>query len=440
MKHVNIWLIVFFAVKVAVCHAVDEVKLIPSDAAANDRSGCAVPLDGDTALVGAYYHGGNGLHSGAVYVFARNQATWGQQAKLTASNGEPDDLFGVSVALDGDTALVGAFGDDDNGSNSGSAYVFVRDGTIWRQQAKLTASDGATNDFFGWSVALDGDTAFVGAHEDDDAGSESGSAYMFVRDGITWNQQAKLTASDAAAHDLFGRAVALDGDTALVGAYYDDDNGSNSGSAYVFVRDGATWREQAKLTATDAAADDFFGASVVVDEDIVLVGAFGAYDDNTNSGSAYVFVRDATIWSQQSKLTADKAPGNHLFGRSVALDGDTALVGASNDDANGSDSGSVYVFVHDGTAWNQQAKLTASDAAAGDLFGWSIALDGDTAMVGASNDDVNGSDSGSAYIYLNLFASEDDTAIALARAPVAEGNEPPMFTLSGDVTVDEDFS
>ncbi len=167
--------------------------------------------------------------------------------KLTASDAAAGDVFGFSVALSGDTALVGAVGDDDAGSFSGSAYVFVRSGTSWIQQAKLTASDAASNDIFGGSVALIGDTALVGAAGDDDAGSVSGSAYVFVRSGTTWTEQAKLTASDAAAGDRFGIAVALNGSTALVVAPNDDDAAFSSGSAYVFVRSGTTWSQQAKL-------------------------------------------------------------------------------------------------------------------------------------------------------------------------------------------------
>ncbi len=201
-----------------------------------------------------------------------------------------DDRFGVSVAVDGDTAVIGAYGNDDAGPESGSAYVFVRNGTTWSEQAKLTASDAATYDRFGDSVAADGDTAVIGAPLDDDAAPESGSAYVFVRNGTTWNEQAKLTASDAATSDVFGESVAVDGDTAAIGSPLDDDAGFDSGSAYVFVRSGTTWNEQAKLTASDAAAYDVFGKSVAVGGDTAVVGARLNDDAGTNSGSAYVYI------------------------------------------------------------------------------------------------------------------------------------------------------
>ena len=195
------------------------------------------------------------------------------QTKIVDGDAAAVDCFGTSVSISGDTALVGAYQDDDAGSDTGSAYVFVRSGDTWTQQAKLTASDAAAGDFFGYSVSVSGDTAIIGALRDDDAGSGSGSAYVFVRSGTTWTQQQKLTASDAAGEDQFGISVSIDGDTALVGAYDDDDAGAMSGSAYVFVRSGDTWTQQQKLTASDAAAGDFFSYSVSVSGDTALVGA-----------------------------------------------------------------------------------------------------------------------------------------------------------------------
>src|SRR6185503_19688910 len=189
------------------------------------------------------------------------------------SDAAAGDLFGDSVAVSGDTAVVGAIGDDDGGTSSGSAYVFVRSAGVWSQQQKLTASDALAGDEFGYSVAVSGDTAVVGARSDSDAGTFSGSAYVFVRSAGVWSQQQKLTASDAAAGDFFGFSVAVSGDTAVVGAIFDDDAGSGSGSAYVFVRSAGVWSQQQKLTASDAAASDSFGASVAVSGDTAVVGA-----------------------------------------------------------------------------------------------------------------------------------------------------------------------
>ena len=266
-----------------------------------------------------------------------------QIAKLLAGDAAAADVFGYSVSLSGDTALIGAWGDDDAGSSSGSAYIFTRSGSSWTQQAKLTASDAAAGDEFGYSVAISGDTALVGAYRDDDAGNSSGSAYIFTRSGSSWTQQAKLTASDAAADDWFGFSVSLSGDTALVGARFDDDDGSNSGSAYIFTRSGSSWTQQAKLTASDAAAGDEFGYSVAISGDTALVGALWDDAPDLDSGSAYIFTRSGSSWTQQAKLTASDATFIDRFGI-VSISGDTALVGAYFNDDAGSNSGSAYIF------------------------------------------------------------------------------------------------
>ena len=379
-----------------------QAKLTAGDAASDDQFGFSVAVSGETAVVGAFGDDDGGASSGSAYVFVRSGAAWTQQAKLTADDAAASNFFGSSVAVSGETAVVGAFGDGDAGSFSGSAYVFVRSGAAWTQQAKLTASDAAAFDQFGFSVAVSGETAVVGAFFDDDGGSDSGSAYVFVRSGAAWTQQAKLTASDAAEGDNFGRSVAVSGETAVVGASANDDAGSNSGSAYVFVRSGAAWTQQAKLTASDAAEGDNFGRSVAVSGETAVVGASANDDAGSNSGSAYVFVRSGAAWTQQAKLTASDAAEGDNFGTSVAVSGETAVVGANANDDAGSTSGSAYVFVRSGTAWTQQAKLTADDNAEGDNFGISVAVSGETAVVGAHLDDDGGSNSGSAYVYAEL--------------------------------------
>jgi hypothetical protein len=389
----------------------DEIqKLLASDTTSGENFGVSVSMDGNTAVIGAHLDAEGGSGSGSAYVFVREGTNWIEQAKLTASDAATDDNFGRSVSVDGDTALIGAYHDDDGGSDSGSAYVFVRNGTNWTQQAKLTASDVAASDWFGQSVSLSDDTALVGAHRDDDAGANSGSAYVFVRSGTNWTQQAKLTASDATAVDWFGIAVSLSDDTALIGAHLDDDAGSDSGSAYVFLRNGTNWLQQAKLTAADATAGDQFGRSVSIDGDTVLIGAHLDEDGGFQSGSAYVFMRNGTNWTQQAKLTAADAAIGDRFGSSVDLDGDTALVSAHLDDDVGGNSGSAYVFVRNGTNWVEQVKLTASDGAASDIFGISGSIDGDTVLIGASQDDDGGTDSGSVYLF-DLYADSDGDGV-----------------------------
>ncbi|MGI6496310.1 MAG: FG-GAP repeat protein [Kiritimatiellia bacterium] len=412
-----------------------QAKLTAGDGADGDWFGCSVALDGGTALVGAYRDGDKGTASGSAYVFTRSGTAWSQQDKLAAADGAAGDFFGYSVALSGDTAFVGAYGDDDNGYNSGSAYVFTRSGTAWSQQDKLAAADGAAGDNFGCSVALDGDTALVGAYLDDDNGYASGSAYVFTRSGGTWTQQAKLAAADGADGDWFGCSVALCSGTALVGAYGDSDNGAASGSACVFTRSDTNWAQQAKLSAGDSATADWFGTSVALSGDTALVGAYGDDDNGDNSGSAYVFIRSGGTWTRQAKLTADDGAAYDYFGWSVALSGDTALVGAYLDDDNGAASGSAYVFTRSGTAWTQQAKLTGADGADDDRFGCSVALSGDTALVGVDGDDDKGTDSGSAYV----FARSGSTWTQQAKLTASDGADEDYFgcsvALDGDTAL-----
>ena len=318
-----------------------------------------------------------------------------------------------------------------------AVYPITIDPVITNESAKLLPDDGAVGDQFGHSVALSGDTAVVGARRDDDNGIISGSAYVFVRSGTSWAQEAKLSPVDGAAGDQFGRSVAISGDTAVVGAHGDDDNGSDSGSAYVFVRSGTSWAQEAKLSPVDGAAGDRFGRSVALSGDTAVVGAFRDGDNGNSSGSAYVFVRSGTSWAQEAKLLPDDGAAGDRFGISVALSGDTAVVGAPEDDDNGSNSGSAYVFVRSGTSWAQEAKLLPVDGAAGDRFGRSVALSGDTAVVGAHLNDDKGSRSGSAYVFVLV------TAVSIDIKP---GNDPNSINLKSNGVIpvailsDDDFN
>jgi hypothetical protein len=385
---------------------IEQARLEAGDGSALDAFGFAVAVRGDTALVGAYRDdSARGLDAGAAYVFVRSGSTWTEQARLEASDGAADDGFGVSVALDGDTAVVGAYQHDTaGGANAGAVYVFVRSGSTWTEQAKLEAADGTAFASLGISVALDGDTLLVGARDGDAVRApRAGAAYVFTRSAGAWSAQAKLEASDGSDGDAFGVAVGLDGDTALVGANADTTaRGISAGSAYVFVRSGAAWTEQARLEAGDGTESDVFGYSVSLSGDTALIGAL--YDDTPqgiNAGSAYVFVRSGTAWTEQARLRpADGAPGD-FFGAAVSLAGDVALVGAPrHTTSRGTNAGSAYLLMRRGTAWAEQSRIDARDAAAADLLGTSVALDGETALVGAPFDDTaRGVDVGSAYVF-----------------------------------------
>ncbi len=253
-------------------------------------------------------------------------------------------------------------------------------------ETKLTASDAEPGDVFGRvsnSLALSGSTAVIGAYLSDDAGTSSGSAYIFGNDGTGWTEQAKLTASDAAQNDLYGQAVAISGDTVAVGSFFDDDRGSHSGSVYVYDRNGGTWPETAKLLADDGVEGDVLGIAVAMSGNAILAGAWERDDGAVDTGAAYVFRFDGTSWAQEAKLVASDAAASDKLGRSVGIDGDVAVVGAPFADVGGAESGAAYIFRWDGTSWSEEAKLVASDGDGADWLGFSVGISGDTAVVGA---------------------------------------------------------
>lgn len=382
-------------------------------------------MSGDTLVVGAWFEDSNATgvngdqsnngfpDSGAAYVFVRTGTTWSQQAYLKASNSGVSFQFGAAVAVSGDTIVVGAYGEDSNATgvngdqtnlsagNSGAAYVFVRAGTAWSQQAYLKASNTGTGDWFGLAVAASGDTVVVSAYEEDSDGTSqfdnsatgAGAAYVFARNGTSWSPQAYLKGIDTDltngtnGGDHFGYSVAASGDTVVVGAYLEDsaatgvngnqgiEGATGSGAAFVFVRTGVVWSQQAYLKASNTGAGDAFGSSVSVSGNTVVVGAgnvplFGAGEDSNatgvngdqsnnsalNSGAAYVFTRSGATWSQLAYLKASNTEANDEFGHSVAVSGDTVVVGAPLEDSsatgvNGNqadnsigNAGAAYVF------------------------------------------------------------------------------------------------
>ena len=389
----------------------EEARLIASDAAAADTLGYSVAASGDTVVVGApLADEGADINQGAAYVFVRVGTTWSQQAKLVASDGAAADQFGVSVAIDLNTAVVGANLDDvASASNRGSTYVFLRTGTTWAQQAQLLASDGLAADEFGHSVAISGDTVVVGAPNDRNGSTDgAGSVYTFLRTGTTWaQQQGPIGTSDMAANDNFGWSVAIDNNTVVAGANLDDAAATDQGSAYVLTRSGTTWTQQAKLVASDPAASDNFGQSVAIDLNTAVVGAVGDdTDPSTNDGSAYVFLRTGTTWALQQRLGASDRADSDFFGDSVAISGDTVVAGADGDDVGSTtDQGSAYVFTRSGTTWSQQLKLTASNGAADDRFGGSVGISGDKVVAGAPNTRLS---TASAYAFRRLPDPDGD--------------------------------
>lgn len=366
-------------------------KLLASDGAAGDGFGSHVSISGDTAVISASGDDPNG----SAYIFRFDSSSWVEEAKLLASDGADGDHFGVRVYISGDTAVVGANSDDDNGANSGSAYIFRYNGSSWVEETKLLASDGNTGEYFGTAIGISDDIAIVGAPRDNDNGSNSGSAYIFRFDGSSWVEETKLLASDGAAEDGFGRKVSISGDTAVIGARYNDDNGDDCGSAYIFRFIGSSWVEEDKLLASDGAEDDFFGDSVEIWGDTAIIGAPGDNDNGPASGSAYIFRFNGSSWAEEDKLLASDGTAGDFFGKEVSILGNTAVIGASDDFA----YGSAYIFRFNGSSWVEQSKLLASDGAHDDNFGYDVSISGNTIIIGAGGNDDNGSNSGSAYIF-----------------------------------------
>ena len=497
-----------------------DAYLKASNAEANDVFGNASAASGRTMVVGAFQEasaatGVNGSQSdnsaalaGSAYVFIHNGNQWVQQAYLKASNAEADDQFGFSMAISGDTLVVGAPAEESNATGvngsqadnsltaAGAAYVFVRTGSQWVQQAYLKASNTKQGQQFGWSVAISGNTIVVGApgeksnatgvnsNQVDNSLNEAGAAYVFVRSGTTWSQQAYLKASNTEAEDSFGYSVGVADNTIVVGAYREDSdavvvNGDqtdntapNAGAAYVFTRSGSKWTQQAYLKTTDCTSADALGIAVAISGDTVLLGASGETSlvpgnsndtSGTNVGAVYAFVRSGTAWSQQAYLKAAQPDSSDSFGRYLAFTGDRAVIGATGEDGNSngiggdqsndlsSDSGAAYYFVRQGTAWSQQAYVKATNTEVDDGFGRSVAITDDFLLVGAGGEDsnatsVNGdqndntaSAAGAAYVVRTgpAFTSIAKTGINLYGVPdvaVSSFGQPCMADPGGTFT------
>ena len=385
-----------------------QQKLYAPDGAPIDVFGTSVSVSGDTAVVGApAAETPGGTDAGAAYVFARSGTTWSSPLKLTAADGAAADSFGLSVSIAADTLISGAPGDDTApGPNTGSAYVFVRAGPSWSAQAKLVASDAAPEDFFGIAVAASGDTAVVGSLLDDNgAGIDAGSAYVFARTGPAWFQQLKLVGSGVTDEDLFGASVAIADDTIAIGARsHDVPTASRAGAAYVYLRAGGTWTEAQHLIASDPDVDDRFGQSVAIDGGTLIAGApLHDVASSGDSGAAYAFEHAGAVRPQRQQLVAgDPSSSSDGFGFSISASGNTLLVGAYLDStAAGQQTGAAYIFVRDGSSWRLQQKLLAPGAAPGDSFGVAVALDGDTAVIGAWRAAAPaGIDVGAAYVFV----------------------------------------
>ncbi|NOT58712.1 MAG: hypothetical protein HOP19_00640, partial [Acidobacteria bacterium] len=375
--------------------------------AADAFFGSSVALDGDTAVIGAEGEDLDGSdREGAVYVFTRSGSLWTLQARLRAADGAARDQLGRQVAVLGDTLAASApFHNIGAAADRGAVYVFTRSGGVWTQQQKLVANDGAASDLFGESLAIANNQLLVGAPNRNEANkADSGAAYYFTRSGTTWSQTQKLLPSVGTANDKFGESVAmvtgLNGALAIGAPGFESDGPANQGTVYIFLPVMGVWVASGQLFANDAGADDAFGSALALSGGTLVVGAY--LDDVagiTNAGSAYVYVRNGNAFAFQQKLLPSDA-GAKQFGYAVSVEGDTALIGAREDQINNNaQQGSAYVFTRNGATWSQQQQLT-SPGAAQDAFGQSVALDGNTALCGALSENQNAANNtGAAYVF-----------------------------------------
>lgn len=416
----------------------EVTKITGSEALTGENFGASVSIDGDYAIVGV--PGSDLSFMGSAYVYEKVGDDWVEVQELIASDGNPGDNFGYSVSIHGDYAVVGAsWSNSEEGWDIGAAYIYERnDAGTWIEVQKIGASDGVYNDSFGWTVNVNGTTMAIGAPITDEGSTDAGSTYMFERgDDGTWSEVQKLMASDPEPTDWFGYSVSIDEDYLIIGCILSDDDGDGSGSAYIFERDDeGVWIEVEKITASDAGESDWFGNVVSLSGDHAIVGRW-INTDGTEMGSAYIYERsEEGAWEEIQKLTPLDAAESDGFGLSVSIDGDYAIVGAAWSDNDSLGSGSAYVFErNEDGLWVEIEEITASDKDVNDRFGYSVSLSYDHAIVGASFNDDDGENSGSAYIIKGCFPFSveiisDDTTLC-------EGG---MVTLNGSGAVSYEWS
>ena len=371
------------------------IQVVPNGLAEGDGYGSAVSVWGNVAVVGSPQDDENGANAGAAYLLRRDCSSWVVDRKLVPKEVIAGDAFGNAIALEENRLVIGAVGSD---GGAGAAYVYHFDGNDWGFVQKLPPDPAPSGVKFGTAVALDGDVIVVGADEDGEHGTQSGAAYVFRFDGKQWAREQKLFAPDALAFDFFGRAVSVRGDTVLVGNPFAFTTTTYAGAVYRFHFTGTTWVEEQKLVAVDGQVGDGFGSSVIFDGDTAVIGAPFDNGTRTDSGSTYVFTWNGATWVQRQKLLPPTEASFHWFGHSVSLSGEALLIGEPGDLDSSATPGAAHLFRFDGAAWSLDRTLTADDGAAQDGFGWSVGLFGDRAVFGAPMNDEAGDASGSAYV------------------------------------------
>ena len=371
-------------------------KILASDAAAFQEFGHSIAMNGEWAIVGVPRSG----TGGAAYVYRRNRdGTWTQHQRIVATDAVDFDQFGQAVAIDGDYLVVGVHGDDDAGSASGSAYVFRLINGSWYEYAKLLPSNGEAAAQFGWSVAISGDDILVGAFAHDDIARDSGSVYCFRNNNGVWTESQIINANDQLAYDLFGWSIDMEGDKALIGAMRADGAETDMGTVYVFANNAGTWQQTQKLVSPDPDASDYFGYCVSMSGTLAVIGAIGDDEAGSEAGAAYAFCGTTGTWLSEGKLLGEDTASFDSLGSVVAISGDYVICGSKGDDDDGASSGSAYVFHRQAGVWQQKDKLTANDAASSDQFGNSVAINGYDMLINSRAESEGGNYAGAVYAF-----------------------------------------
>ena len=373
-----------------------------ADSWAGWGAGKGVSISGDTIILGAPQP--NNGEAGEAYIFERNGTGWSHTATLAANDGIASDQFGYAVAIDGSRAVVSAHRGD-------AAYVFDKVGGTWQQSAKLTGFDGVGQSPLDGAIAISGDQIVIGSPHDTDQGHFTGAAYLFEYDGTSWGQATRFTASDQSSHDGVGTSVSISGNTVMVGAV---DARDQAGAVYVYENSPLGWQEIDILTPSDNVNQKGgFGWSLSLDGNRAAIGRIRSNDAGTSSGSAYIFEDTGSGWQEVAKLTASNATTGDQFGSSIALDGNYAVVSSLFNDELGSNAGAAYLFEYDGSNWNEIEKLTLDSGVSGDLFGYSVDIEGQYAVVTTHSDDTAATDAGAAYVYTNFVPEPGTVGMSL---------------------------
>ncbi len=375
------------------CQLSEKKKILALDAIAEAYFGYSIQTSDDVLVVGAPGDPANGTDAGAAYVYRYVDTGWIQEQKLIPQDGEPEDLFGYSVAVDGDLIVVGNWADSTFGDDSGSAYVFRFDGSTWVEEQKLLPEEGgAVDDYFGYTVAVSNDFILIGKPFGDELGPGSGSAYVFHYDGENWIQQTKLLAWEPTWADFFGSAVALQGNIAMIGAEQDDTIATAAGAVYIFRFDGSVWLPEQKILPIGGGSYGRFGDDIDISGHTAVIGTyFGA--------AAYAYQFNGSSWIQEKRFLSPEPEMGDYFGSEVTVYNDVLVIGAPYLNDPQVNAGAAYLYRRNDAEWPLIARIQPSDIAARDAFAFALDISGETLAAGSINDKDHGEYTGSIYMF-----------------------------------------